>query len=121
MKSIFQLETLQKEIRQFAKDRDWEKFHAPKNLILALSGEVGELAEVFQCLDENETHSLTKSNRNEAADELADIMIYLIRLFDVLDINPAEAVAAKMEKNSQKYPVNLAKGNATKYNKRKQR
>ena len=49
MKSIFQLETLQKEIRQFAKDRDWEKFHAPKNLILALSGEVGELAEVFQC------------------------------------------------------------------------
>ena len=118
MKDMSQLETLKEEIRQFAEDRDWEKFHTPKNLVLALTGELGELAEIFQWLDENESLQLSKSLKQDACDELADVLIYLIRLFDVLDIDPAEAVLAKIEKNSQKYPVNLSKGNATKYNRR---
>ncbi len=115
-----EFEELKFRLRQFAKDRDWEKFHSPKNLILALSGEVGELAEIFQWLSEEQAKNLNQEYIQDASNELADIMIYLFRLFDVLNIDPLKAVNEKISLNEAKYPIELSKGNAIKYNKREE-
>ena len=113
-----EFEELKLRLRQFAKDRDWEKFHNPKNLILALTGEVGELSEIFQWLSEEQAKNLNEAAIQDASNELADIMIYLFRLFDVLSIDPIEAINKKISINEAKYPIELSKGSAVKYNKR---
>ncbi len=110
----------QKKIDSFAKDRNWDKFHSPKNLTMALSGEVGELSDILQWLTEEES---MKENLNEKTlclvkEELADIFIYLIRIADKLDINIEEEVKNKIKLNEEKYPVHLSKNDATKYNRR---
>ena len=110
---------LQKELRAFAKARDWEQFHTPKNLTMALSGEVGELSEIFQWLTTQESKSLNAETRMHVGQELADIAIYTFRLFDILEIDPSEAIQNKLEINEKKYPIDVSKGNATKYTKRK--
>ena len=102
-------------IDDFAKERDWEQFHSPKNLVMALTGEVGELNELFQWLKEDES---VKINSDDVRQEIADVFIYILRLADKLDIDIEDAVKEKMIINAKKYPVVLAKGNATKYNKR---
>jgi len=109
---------LQSRLRQFAKDRDWEKYHSPKNLIMALSGEVGELSDIFQWLNEEQSVNLDVATKEHASEELSDVLFYLLRLFDVLDIDLVEAVERKLEINAKNYPVSLSKGNATKYSKR---
>ncbi len=111
------LEAIQERLRVFVKERDWEKFHTPKNLVMALSGEVGELLELFQWLTPEE--SITVLNDQKKAEqvrhELADILVYLLRISDVLGIPLENAVIEKMNLNEKKYPAHLAKGTAKKY------
>jgi len=109
------IEELQTKVRAFTDERDWGQFHTPKNLIMALTGEVGELAEIFQWLTAEEATRLDVHQRQHTSDELADVLIYLLRLADVLDIDLSRAVQDKLAANGHKYPVAQARGNATKY------
>ena len=99
------------------RERDWEQFHTPKNLTMALAAEAGELLEIFQWLKDKEAAAIMNDIRKaeEVSDELADILYYLVRLADVLGVDLAAAMNAKMAKNAKRYPVALAKGNARKY------
>jgi NTP pyrophosphatase (non-canonical NTP hydrolase) len=108
---------LNSKLRAFAKERDWDQFHSPKNLAMALAGESGELLEHFQWLTEEQSRLLASDPAKLAkvSEEVADIAIYLVRLCDKLDINLEAAVAKKIETNALKYPVKLSKGKATKY------
>ena len=107
---------LQSEIDRFAKERDWEKFHTLKNLILALVGETGELAAVVQWLEEVDKEFLlaNPSIREDFADELADVFIYLLRIADIAGIDPIQAAVEKMRKNQERYTIEKSKGNAEK-------
>ncbi|MBI5751124.1 MAG: nucleotide pyrophosphohydrolase [Hydrogenophilales bacterium] len=104
-------------IRAFAHARDWEQFHTPKNLGMALSVETAELMEHFQWLSPEQSASLDPETRQEVAQEIGDVLIYLTRLADVLGIDPLQAASDKMEINAAKYPVDKSKGNNTKYDK----
>jgi len=104
---------VQVRLRDFASARDWERFHSPKNLAMALAGEVGELIEIFQWLTAEQSNLLSEEERSRAKDELADIQIYLLRLADVLRLSLADAVDAKIQRNESRYPVELSRGNAT--------
>lgn len=98
------VDAIQEQLRQFAADRDWERLHSPKNLASALSVEASELLEIFQWLTEAESRSvMSTSDAEHVRDEVADVMIYLLRLADVLDIDLQDAVAAKIEKNRHKH------------------
>jgi len=99
---------LQQQLRRFASERDWEQFHAPKNLSMALSVEAAELLEHFQWLTEAESNSLDSTKREEVATEIADIQIYLAMLADKLGIDIDTAVSAKIESNAIKYPASGA-------------
>ena len=99
----------------FADERDWDQFHSPKNLTMALSVEVAELVEHFQWLTEAQSRALPADTSREVADEIADIQIYLVRLADKLDIDIEAAVGAKLAKNAEKYPASRVKGRADKY------
>jgi dCTP diphosphatase len=111
------LNDLQRELREFADHRDWQPFHTPKNLVMALTGEVGELAELFQWLTPEESSAVM--GRPEQADrvreEVADVFAYLLQIADVLDIDLVTALRTKMRRNERKYPVERAKGRADKY------
>jgi len=109
-------EVLQK-IRQFRDERDWMKFHDPKNLAVSIVIEAAELLEQFQWKDEKAVEQHIRENREEIADELADVAIYLAELADNLGIDLIQAMNSKLEKNARKYPVEKAKGVATKYDK----
>jgi NTP pyrophosphatase (non-canonical NTP hydrolase) len=111
------MDRLLKLIRAFNKERDWEQFHSPKNLTMALSVEVAELAEHFQWLDQKQSASPGPSRKAEIKDEIGDILIYLVNLADKLDIDPVQAALDKIEKNRKKYPVELSRGSAAKYGK----
>ncbi|MBH1531205.1 nucleotide pyrophosphohydrolase [Stenotrophomonas maltophilia] len=106
-------------LREFAEARDWAQFHSPKNLVMALSGEVGELNEIFQWMTEADSFKAATSEATASAvrDEIADVALYLIRLSDVLGIDLNEAVSSKLATNAAKYPVDLSRGVSTKYNK----
>lgn len=106
-------------LREFAEARDWAQFHSPKNLVMALSGEVGELNEIFQWMTEADSFKAATSETTAKAvrDEVADVALYLIRLSDVLGIDLNEAVSSKLATNAAKYPVDLSRGVSTKYNK----
>jgi NTP pyrophosphatase (non-canonical NTP hydrolase) len=111
---------VQRRLQKFADERDWNQFHNPKNLVMALSGEMGELAEIFQWLTDSQSIELKKesSEKDAVEEEIADMLLYLLRLSDKLDIDLNKAIDRKLKKNADKYPVSLAKGNATKYNRR---
>lgn len=112
------IEALQNEIVDFARQRDWEQFHTPKNLACALSVEASELLEIFQWRKTEETRrELDSSTIDHIEEEVADIAVYLFRLCQLLEIDLEEAIKAKMVKNDLKYPVEKAKGNSKKYNK----
>ncbi|HCT25668.1 MAG TPA: nucleotide pyrophosphohydrolase [Stenotrophomonas sp.] len=106
-------------LKEFAEARDWAQFHSPKNLVMALSGEVGELNEIFQWMTEADSFKAASSEATAKAvrDEIADVALYLIRLSDVLGIDLNEAVSGKLAMNATKYPVDLSRGVSTKYNK----
>jgi len=113
------IKEIQEKLSKFAEERDWDQFHSPKNLVMALTSEVGELTELFQWLTEGQSSIKDDSSKtDEIRQEIADIFIYLLRLADKLDIDIEEAVREKIEINAKKYPIDLAKGNATKYNRR---
>jgi NTP pyrophosphatase (non-canonical NTP hydrolase) len=103
--------------RAFVNERNWKRFHTPKNLSMALAGEAAELMEIFQWLSQAESRSVMKhpAKAKAVAHELADVFYYLLRLADVLEVNLEEAFLEKMQHNRAKYPVKLAKGNAKKY------
>ena len=113
--SNIDLNTLKLRLREFADSRDWNQFHSPKNLSMALGVEASEIVEHFQWLTEEQSKNLPQSTLNEVATELADTLLYLIRLADKLDIDLLTAAQNKIELNEQKYPVDKSKGNAKKY------
>jgi dCTP diphosphatase len=104
---------LREQLRTFARDRDWEQFHTPKNLAMALAGEVGELVEIFQWLTPDEAASVMWSQRaDDVRDELADVLIYLVRLADVLDVDLAEVARRKVARNHDRFPHDAVRGRA---------
>ena len=111
------MDDLQRDLREFAAAREWQHFHTPKNLVMALTGEAGELAELFQWLTPEE--SSTVMDRPEQADrvrdEVADVLAYLLQIADVLDIDLVAALRSKIQHNELKYPVDRARGRADKY------
>lgn len=109
------LDELKKTIALFAAARDWEKFHTPKNLAMAMSVEAAEVVEIFQWLDAEQSKRLGKTERAHLADELADVYVYLLKLADSFGIDLVAAAQKKMRKNAAKYPVRKARGLATKY------
>ncbi|MDX9884764.1 nucleotide pyrophosphohydrolase [Thauera sp.] len=109
------LTELRDAMRHFAAEREWERFHTPKNLAMALSGEAGELIEHFQWLTAEESAALSPPVREEVALEMADVLLYLVRLGDVLEIDLAEAARRKMGINAQRYPIEQARGRAVKH------
>ena len=111
-----ELNKFQTEIAQFAKERDWEKFHTIKNLVLALVGEAGELASVVQWLETVDKEFLDNnlSVRQDLSDELADVFIYLLRIADVAGIDILKASEEKLQKNSDRYTIDKSFGNAEK-------
>ena len=102
-------------IKEFIKERDWDQFHSPKNLAMALSVEVAEIIEHFQWLTEEQSRKLPPEKLAEVREEIGDVMIYLTELADKLGVDPVEAARAKLEINGQKYPAALVKGKAYKY------
>ena len=109
------LDTLTRRLREFADARDWEQFHSPKNLTMALSVEVAEIVEHFQWLSEEQSNDLPEQTLDKVETELADTLLYLVRLADKLDIDLLDAARRKIEINEQKYPVEKSRGNAKKY------
>lgn len=110
-----QLEDLRGQLREFAAAREWDQFHSPKNLAMALSAEAGELLETFQWLSEDASCRLSPEALAAASDEVADVLLYLIRLSDKLGIDPVAAARRKLVANAAKYPVDKARGNSRKY------
>lgn len=108
---------LQEKIREFVRARDWEKYHDPKNLSMALAGEAGELLEIFQWLSPEESTKVMQDPKTatQVRHELADIFVYLLRLSDKLEVSLESAVCEKLALNEKKYPIHLSKGIATKY------
>lgn len=106
---------LRDELRRFATDRDWDQFHSPKNLASALSVEAAELLEPFQWLTEEQSRQLTAEQSAAVREEMADVLLYLIRLADKLQVDLAEAAREKIVRNSAKYPVEKARGSSKKY------
>jgi dCTP diphosphatase len=109
------IEALQQRLQTFADERDWEQFHSPKNLSMALVVEAAELVECFQWLTEEESKQLDSEMLAAVTDEVADIQIYLLRLTSKLNISLVDAVERKITKNAEKYPVDKVKGSAKKY------
>jgi dCTP diphosphatase len=109
------LQPAQVRARRFVQERDWVRYQTPKNLAQALAGEVGELSEIFQWLTEAESSELDASGRQLVEEELADILIYVLRLADVLDVDLEKVVDAKLSLNERRYPVETSRGDRTKY------
>lgn len=117
---LVDVQNLSDALDKFAIDRNWEQFHSPKNLLLALTGEVGELAEIFQWMDDAEARSAGEATTTAQSvkDELADVLFYLVRLASVLKVDLNAAAVQKLRSNALKYPVEISHGISTKYNKK---
>lgn len=108
------LVTLQQRLREFAQARDWEQFHSPKNLSMALIVEAAELVEHFQWLTANESAHLTPEQWQAVEEEIADVFLYLLRLSDLLGVNLVDAAERKIARNEKKYPADEVRGSAKK-------
>lgn len=106
------IDDLSQRLAAFARVRDWEQFHSPKNLSMALAGEAGELLEHFQWLSEAQSQTLDADKKEAVALEMADIFIYLLRLAERLDIDLLDAAYRKMAINEQRYPADRVRGDA---------
>jgi len=109
------LRHLAEQLREFAAERDWEQFHSPKNLAMALSVEVAEIVEHFQWQTQQQSRELEAAKRQEVEQELADALIYLVRLADQLDVDLLEAAERKLALNEAKYPADRVRGSSRKY------
>jgi dCTP diphosphatase len=120
MSTYDSLSQIQASIEKFAQDRDWDQFHTPKNLIMAATSEMGELAEVLQWKSEEEVIAYLSSEEGKTrlSEEISDVMIYLLRLSQKADIDIIDSLRKKLAQNELKYPVDLSKGNARKYTER---
>jgi NTP pyrophosphatase (non-canonical NTP hydrolase) len=112
---VSDLEHLREALREFAAERDWEQFHSPKNLAMALAVEAAELLEHFQWLTEAQSRDLTPEALAAVREEVADVLLYLVRLGDQLGIDPIAAARDKLKANAARYPVEKARGHARKY------
>lgn len=115
---LINVEALSKALASFAQARDWAQFHSPKNLVMALTGEVGELNELFQWLTEQQSVDLAQDpeRKKRVAEELADVLFYLVRTASVMGIDLNQAAIEKLALNEQKYPADKARGSHKKYN-----
>ena len=111
----YALGELREALRQFAADREWDQFHSPKNLAVALSVEVAEVLEHFQWISDAESANLPAVAKAKVREELADVLLYLVRLADKLDVDLPAAAFDKLELNARKYPVEKARGSSKKY------
>ena len=109
------IKALTEAVNVFSRERDWAPFHSPKNLSMALAVEVAELMEHFQWLREQQSATLSPEKKDAVAQELADVLIYLVRLASQLDIDLESAAWSKLDLNRQKYPIEKARGTAKKY------
>ncbi|XP_061992233.1 uncharacterized protein LOC133710233 [Rosa rugosa] len=111
------LEELKKKMAELARERDWDHFHSPRNLLLALVGEVGEVSEIFQWKGEVQRGlpGWKDEDKQHLGEELSDVLLYLVRLSDVCGIDLGKAALAKLEMNDLKYQVKLCKGSSKKY------
>jgi NTP pyrophosphatase (non-canonical NTP hydrolase) len=116
MPQLSAIEQIAVKLRRFAEARDWEQFHTPKNLAMALGGEVGELMALFQWLTVEQAADImrTPTTADAVRDELADVFIYLIRLADVLKVDLVEAASCKIDANEKRYPAEAVRGRAIK-------
>lgn len=114
------LHAIRDTIRTFVDERDWDQFHTPKNLACALSVEVAELLEHFQWLQAGQRDELGEARLEQVRHEMADVMVYLVRIADKLDVDLGAAVLEKMALNRAKYPADLVRGDARKYHEYKQ-
>jgi len=105
---------LQERLRAFARERDWEQFHSPKNLAMALIVEAAELVEHFQWLTEAQSRALDAAKREQVEQEMADVFLYLVRLADQMGIDLLDAAERKIALNAQKYPADKVRGSAKK-------
>ncbi|MBA2883213.1 NTP pyrophosphatase (non-canonical NTP hydrolase) [Desulfosalsimonas propionicica] len=110
------MESLKQKLREFAKARDWEQFHSPKNLVMALNVEVAELMEHFQWLTQDRSRNLDVETRKKVRQEIGDVMVYLVRLADELGVDPVAAAEEKISVNEAKYPAEKVRGSSRKYN-----
>lgn len=115
MSEICDLGALRARLQTFAEERDWERFHSPKNLSMALIKEAAELLEHFQWLSEQQSRQLDERTLGEVSLEMADVLIYLVRLADVLQVDLLAAADRKLVINAQKYPAERVRGSAKKY------
>ena len=107
--------TLRDTLRAFAAERDWEQFHSPRNLATALAVEAAELLEPFQWLTDEQSRDLPPETRAAVEQELADVLLYLVRLADKLGVDLESAARAKITRNAEKYPVEKSRGSSRKY------
>lgn len=110
-----EFDDLVRKIRSFVDERDWEQFHSPKNLAMALIVEASELVEIFQWMSEEQSLNLDPDQKRRVEEEVADVMNYLIRICDRMDIDLLKATDRKIEINSEKYPTEQVRGRALKY------
>jgi dCTP diphosphatase len=115
MSEVCDLEALSSRLRAFAEEREWERFHSPKNLSMALIKEAAELLEHFQWLTEQQSRALDEQVLGEVSLEMADVLIYLVRLADVLGVDLMAAASEKLAINARKYPAERVRGSARKY------
>jgi dCTP diphosphatase len=117
---LVDIQNLSVALDKFAIERNWEQFHSPKNLLLALTGEVGELAEIFQWMGDADARSAGEATATAQSvkDELADVLFYLVRLASVLKVDLNAAAVQKLRSNAIKYPIETSHGISTKYNKK---
>ena len=114
-KKMSQHDAIKEKLRKFANERDWDKFHNPKNLSMSLSVEVSELVEIFQWLSPEESNNLNNKQKAKVDEELADVFLYLLRISDVVGVDLFDAANRKIKLNAMKYPISNSYGNATKY------
>lgn len=112
---IDSIEVLRDRLREFAREREWDQFHTPKNLSMALIAEAAELVEHFQWVDGSKSHLLEEKVRPSVEEEIADIFIYLVRIADKLEIDLYSAAERKIAINARKYPADKVRGSARKY------
>ena len=115
--ALVDLAQLAVRLEQFADERDWAQFHSPKNLVMALTGEVGELSEIFQWMPEEASKEAGRDPQTAKAvqDELADVLLYLVRLSSVLGVDLDAAVQQKLKDNAMRYPADKVRGSSKKH------
>ena len=117
-KEKLDLKTIKEKLRKFSQERDWDQYHSPKNLAMALSVEVAELVEIFQWSNDGGTKEIKDpETRKQIEEEIADIFNYLVKFVDLMEIDLEKISIEKIQKNDEKYPVEKSKGKSEKYNK----